>query len=175
MSFYCFQMCRNPKQIYKASNNIICTLCLLWSYILGLCMCVPSLAQVPCAAGPGVGPVQPGNSVSWSVRWLPVWVPGARCCPEVQKGQTHCPQYVCVHLCLCTWLWDARETVFDSNCALFLLQSPQTTQWLMGVRRYCWMQGSPTTWAVCLEGQSRPPWSSGSKMVYLWRGLTASL
>lgn len=83
-------------------------------------------------------------------------------------------------VCLCASVslhmtMGCTQDVFDSNCALFLLQSPQTTQWLMGVRRYCWMQGSPTTWAVCLEGQSRPPWSSGSKMVYLWRGLTASL
>lgn len=53
-----------------------------------------SLAQVPSVACAGVGPVQPGDSVSWPVWWLPVRVPGPWCGPEVQEGQTHRPEYV---------------------------------------------------------------------------------
>lgn len=59
-----------------------------------LCVCVCSLAQVPSVACAGVGPVQLGDSVSRAVWWLPVRVPGPWRCPEVQEGQTHCPQYV---------------------------------------------------------------------------------
>lgn len=49
------------------------------------------------------------------------------------------------------------------------------TQWLMGVQRCCWMLGSPTTSAVCLEGPNRRLWSSGLRMVCLWTGLPAPL
>lgn len=62
---------------------------------MSACVC-PSLAQVPSVACAGVGPVQPGDPVSWSVWWLPVRVPGTWCRPEVQEGQTHRPQYVCL-------------------------------------------------------------------------------
>lgn len=154
---------------------LCCLPCLLKLYgtlpNMNACVC-RSLAQVPSAACAGVGPVQPGDSVSWSVRWLPVRVPGTWCRPEVQESQTYRAQYVCLPELKSTEC-SIRGCVFSHSPLPF--QSHQTTRWSMGVRRCCWMRESPTTWAACLEGLNLLLWLSGLKMVCLWRGLPVPL